>query len=419
MQKRILLFVILINSNLISGSYDNNKNWWINTELLYWSLKKNNTHIPFVTSASLSDPLPGALGQPGTKVQLSSCSVNSINNNLGFRFLAGTSINKYKNIELELSYFLLPQKTSKCSLQTNGQPGSTNLAVPVYDTTGVWGLNGNPGETIAVLPGPLFDEPGFYGNFNLCKAAKFQGTELNANFKFCRWDRSWLMGSIGFGWMQFIESITFDGQTHTNSNSSIPSDFFNFTDQFKTQNNFYGALFGIHTQHCYLGLKFQAIITCGIGVMQNRSLIKGSSQTETGNLFFLTSNTAGQTLSGGIFTQPSNIGTFKQNKFSGMFETIIRGSYSLRDNIEISLGYNFILLGNIIHAEDQIDRKINSTRTSLADASRATVGIGTGPIPFGKPGAAPLPIGDKNPVSFYKPKNLWVQGLIAGLSIYF
>ena len=38
---------------------------------------------------------------------------------------------------------------------------------------------------------------------------------------------------------------------------------------------------------------------------------------------------------------------------------------------------------NVLRPGDQIDRKINSTRTALADASRATVGTGPGPVPFG------------------------------------
>lgn len=423
MQKRILLLIIFLNQlltslDLISIPFCTNRPLWIQSELLYWSIKKNNTSLPFVTSASLSDSIPGALDQPGTKVLLSRCNIRS-RNSLGFRILAGMLIDICKNIELELSYFLLPKKRSQRSLRTTGEPGSSNLAVPIYDTTGVWGLNGIPGETVAVLPGPLFEEPGFYGNFNLCGTTKFQGAEVNAIFPLCEKDCSSLAASAGFGWMQFFESVIFSGQTHTDFNSSIPSDFFNFLDHFKKKNNFYGILFGIRAEHRYCAWKLQTILTGGLGVMHNLRRIAGSSKTEVGNLFFLTSNTAGEKLHGGIFTQPSNIGNFKRNKLGGMFETIIRGSYILEDNIEFSLGFNFILLANIARAADQVDRKINTTRTSLANASRATVGIGSGPIPFGEPGAAPAASGKRSPIPFYRTKNFWSQGLITGMLVYF
>jgi len=219
--------------------------------------------------------------------------------------------------------------------------------------------------------------------------------------------------------MQFVESVTFAGNTHTDPHAPFPPNFFNFTDQFTTKNNFYGALCGLQAQCMYHAWKLHAIMTGGIGLMRNGNNSNGSSKTATGNLFFLTANTAQQTLKGAIFTQPSNIGCFKHHACAGMVETIIRCSYSLKKDIELSLGYNFILLTHVGRAADQIDRNINTTRTSLADLSRATVGIGTGPIPFGMAAAAPAAHGDYRPKPLCKTKNFWTQGLIAGLTIYF
>ncbi|HZW61078.1 MAG TPA: BBP7 family outer membrane beta-barrel protein, partial [Candidatus Babeliales bacterium] len=195
---------------------------WAQAEFLFWAIKKNGTAIPFVTQASLSDPLPGALGQPGTEVALSSCSV-SPTKHPGFRALLGTSLHEEKNIDLEANYFLLPERSCKKSLATSGQPGSPNFAVPVFDTTGVWGLNGIPGETIAVLPGPLGSDPGFDGSFSVCGANRFQGAELQALFQCAHWNDWSLTVSTGFAWMQLLESIVLNVKTSTDSNASIPS----------------------------------------------------------------------------------------------------------------------------------------------------------------------------------------------------
>ncbi len=414
----VLSLLSLISFGAIARPYRENNCWSVQAEFLYWWISKNNTNVPLVTSAALTDPLPGALGQPGTKIQLSSCNINP-RNNAGFRFLVGALLDECKAIDLEMSYFLLPTHHSQRSSATSGQPGSANLAVPVFDITGVWGLNGLPGETIAVLPGPLFGDPGFEGAFKLCGATKFQGAELNATFPVYAGDCAFLVASGGFGWMQFLESLSLVGQTYTTFNASIPSGFFNFTDQFKTKNNFYGFLFGIRGEYIHTTCRLETVITGGIGLMRNQHCINGESQTITGNLFFLTLNSPGQVLSGGIFTQPSNIGSCRRNKFGGMLETIIRGGYSVHKHIELTLGYNFILLSQVARAADQIDRKINSTRTSLADDSRATVGIGPGPIPFGMSAAAPLAFGDERPLPFFRTKKFWVQGLIVGLNVHF
>lgn len=173
------------------------------------------------------------------------------------------------------------------------------------------------------------------------------------------------------------------------------------------------------SMYACFALNLQAIVTGGIGVMQNIRKINGSSQTAVGNLFFLTANTAELKFEGGIFTQPSNIGKSKQNTFGGMLEVILRAGYCVCERVELSLGYNVILLTSVARAADLIDRRINTTRTTLAAASRATVGVGPGPIPFGMPGPAPAPSGDTSPVLFCRTKSFVTQGLIAGLMIYF
>jgi hypothetical protein len=66
-----------------------------------------------------------------------------------------------------------------------------------------------------------------------------------------------------------------------------------------------------------------------------------------------------------------------------------------------------------------MNRKINPTRTGLADASRATVGTGSGPIPFGSPGPAEALQGPKEPKFNFKTRFFWAQGLTAGIVLRF
>lgn len=146
---------------------------WIEGEYLLWKIKKNHLPAPLVTEGSLSDPITGALGQPGTKIKLGKQHVDMGWMN-GFQVTAGAWLTASQQIGLEGSYFLLPTTTRKKSLHTSGEFASPNYAVPIYDVTGLWGLNGVPGETIYILPGPLDDSPGFQGDFKLKLSSQFQ-----------------------------------------------------------------------------------------------------------------------------------------------------------------------------------------------------------------------------------------------------
>src|SRR5208283_6095108 len=41
---------------------------WASSDYLFWWSKNAPAPVPLVTTGSLADPIPGALGQPGTKV---------------------------------------------------------------------------------------------------------------------------------------------------------------------------------------------------------------------------------------------------------------------------------------------------------------------------------------------------------------
>ena len=71
----------------------------------------------------------------------------------GFRIALGGWIDSCSQEGLEGSFFMLPQKGRRHAIRTSGEPGSLNVAVPIFDVTGLWGLNGVPGETVFICPG--------------------------------------------------------------------------------------------------------------------------------------------------------------------------------------------------------------------------------------------------------------------------
>lgn len=390
---------------------------WLESEYLLWTTKKAHLSTPLVTSASLNDPLPGALGQPGTKILLGNKKIHGNWQN-GFRLSLGKWLESCPKYGFEGIFFMLPQKSHQQSISTSGEPGSMNVAVPIYDVTGLWGLNGQPGETVFILPGPL-SGPGFQGRFSLKLSNKLLGLELNTLINLANKDSFKIDFIGGIRWLQFTESLTFSGKT-----AALPSapftGFYNFKDTFNTNNNFFGLQIGFRENYTINKWLLKGFAKVALGCMNQHVRIKGRSQTSNGNLFYMTKNTSQEILAGGIFAEPTNSGSHNRNAFAAILETGINLSYQFSNCFEIGLGYNFLWLNHLCRPGEQIDRKINPTRTALADASRNSVGIGPDmPVSFGDSAAAPLPRGPKRPKFKHHQTDFCAQGLAVNLYLNF
>jgi hypothetical protein len=401
---RLLLLLYLLGTHALPAEEE-----WVACDYLLWKIKKAPLPVPLVTSASLDDPLPGALGQPGTKVLLGDHKKDLGWQN-GFRFELGGWTEGCRHLGIEASFFILPKKSHRQSVATSGESGALNLAVPIDDVTGLWGRGGVPGETVFILPGPI-DGPGFRGRFSLKTSSMLLGAEVNTLYNLISSCNFKIDVLGGFRWLQLQESLHFTGKTVALPNGS-ESGFYNFKDSFKTYNNFFGAqmgLKGLWSQDCWL---FKGFAKAALGCMNENVKIEGKSQTSNGNLFYMTRNTGNQILRGGIFAEPTNRGSHHRDQFAVVLETGASLSYLLTDSFEIGINYNFLWVNQLSRPGKQMDRKINPTQTALAEASRETVGIGPGtPIPFGEATAAGPVVEPKRPKFKHQASNFWAQGL--------
>lgn len=413
MWKYFLLAFTLVGAAFAQAS----TNYWIDGEYLLWRIKNNPIPIPLVTSASYADPLPGAIGQPHTRVVLGEKSID-MGWMQGFQVDAGAWIKH--NIGIEGSYFLLPTVSQTKSLSTSGNLGSPNYAVPIFDVSGVFGLNGVPGETIFILPGPFMSDPGFSATYILHLTSQLQSAELNGLYRIINKKNFQFECSGGFRWLQLYEKLLFKANSLAVPGSIFGHAFYNTRDRFETTNNFLAGQLNIDARYRTKKWHLDALLKGALGAVLQKVKIEGSSQTSNGNLFFETMGTGNTILPGGIFAEPSNIGSHRKSPMAWSFETKVKTGYAITKHIEIHLGYTFLWISRVLRPGNQIDRKINSTRTALADASRATVGIGPGPIPFGgPPGPAPAASGPVRPKALFRSATFWAQGLDAGIQFNF
>src|SRR5258707_9392004 len=75
--------------------------YWIDAAAIKWKIGDAPQPTALVTAGSLAAPLPGALGQPGTSVQIAGTSV-SLPIELNRRFALGTWVDRAARLGLEL-----------------------------------------------------------------------------------------------------------------------------------------------------------------------------------------------------------------------------------------------------------------------------------------------------------------------------
>lgn len=375
---------------------------WMSVEYLQWFFKDSPEPIPLVTSGSLLAPLPGALGQFGTHVLVGNKSID-IGNHSGGRFSLGYWLQDNNVFGIEGSYFFVASSKGQRSKSTNGLPGSQTLAVPIFDVSG-FTTKKIPGESIYVLPGPLPTGPGFAGKFNLAITNRLQGAETNSLFKIYDADNLCLDVLAGLRWIQLNEGLKFDVQTSGVPGSPTAGQFFNSQDTFNAENNFFGMQLGFRTDYDSIKFFGQLSTKVALGYIHENVDIQGHTRTSNGTLFIPVSGFSNRSIHGGIFAQPNNIGEYNKNFFSNVDEVDLQLGYHLNKFVNLLASYNFIYISNTARPGDQLNRKINTTKTALANASRTSGNV----IPE---------VGPSFPSFKFQNSSFWAQGVGIGIEM--
>jgi len=397
--------------------YECTDQFWIRGEYLLWNTKRTKLRTPLLTQASLSDPIPGAIGQPGTKVVLGKMYLEPPLRS-GFKISGGYYFDSHRTFGIDGSYFLLLTNLRSKFKSTTGASGTVNYAVPVFDVTGNWGLNGVPGETIFLLTGPASNPifAGTFGDFDLRTASRFHGEEINLTYSLLNYCGLTIVEIAGFRHFALKEMLTYKG--NTGISSIFSQNFFNFNDRFRAYNDFYGPQIGFLCEYDRQDWLLSSCVKVGLGVMNKHVSIKGSSSTVGGSEFYLVTGPQ-QDLGSGIFAQKTNRGIYTKHSFGVTVDSTIRIGYRFTDYLETHIGYNFLWLNDVTPLARVIDHKINPTLTSLAKVSRSTAGTTVGPIPFGSRKGAEAPEGEKAPEFSFKKEHYWAQGLTIWITLRF
>src|SRR5262249_55788459 len=176
----------------------------------------------------------------------------------------------------------------------------------------------------------------------------------------------------GYRWRQLKEGLEFAVQTAGVVGSSNAGQMFNSHDGFHTRSSFNGAQLGMRAEAEYAGFVLRASLKGALGDMYRSLSVDGSSTTTAGTIFFPVSGGAGSILGGGIFAQPSNIGTYGSHQLAGGADLGARTGSRVTAVLIPYTAYNALSVSSILRPGDAMSPAINTTATALAAASRGS-----------------------------------------------
>ncbi len=341
--------------------------WWVKTVCLPPAA---------LTTGSGADPIPGAVGQPNTRVVLGEHKFD-FGVGSGIRVGVGGWLDADKTFALEGSGFLierlaanqsfslpanstlptfLPFKTavgtqSALPLSTPDVSRSSALAV---GSARLWGAEAN--VVACLLDGPL------------CPA-RADG-QPDDDVIMIRWS-----GLVGFRFLslEYTDTLT--------NRLEMASSFSQGSNRFSTQNRFYGGQVGTRLDLARHGLIVSMIGKVAVGTTNEAIDVLG-----------IPSPTAGP-----FFALPTNAGRRTGSDVAAAPEATMRVAYRLTDHLTLTANYTYIGWTSVLCPGDQIDSRLNPTQL---------------------PGRGPF-VGPALPAPQFVHTDFWTHGLGLGAEIRF
>jgi hypothetical protein len=319
--------------------------------LMWWA--RGTSLPPIVTSSPANTPaivngIPTAavLGVQGTEIlfgnQLAGQKMQP-----GGRVTFGIWLDPEHNVAAGGRFFGLGGDTTHFSATSAGGPTDPVIGVPFVDA-----LPNTPPFNNAFLVSETGVRSGSISSQattnNIIGAEAFteimmmrdsrRRVDLVAGYQFLRLDDSFALNTNA----QYIDP--FDPRFGTTITTS---------DRFTAHNQFHGGQLGLRGRMARGQWSLNTLGVVSIGNMNQQVIIAGNNTVTFGGA---------STTPGGIFSQPTNIGTHTQNRFAFLPQLNANLNYHVTPNLSFHIGYNIIWISNVALTGDHIDTTINETQ---------------------------------------------------------
>jgi Putative beta barrel porin-7 (BBP7) len=323
---------------------------WVSTEYLNWWITRGPVGVPLVTTGDVGSPTGGALGNPNTRVLFGESPID-FGAFMGGRVSLGYWFGADRRFGIEASGLLFGQKTNTFSLASDAA-GNPFLAIPVQ-IAGV--------ETRFGIAGPLV--PPVTGSVVITSTSRLWGTDINAVRNIYRAD-DWSLDLLaGFRYYDLAERL----QVDLASNGTVPDGALVFTtfDRFSARNQFYGGQLGAHATRQIGRYSVDLLGQVALGNTHQTVIASGGGAGSIGGVPLPAVEP------GGVFTSPTNLGTFHYNNFSVVPQMQIKLGYDITRNLRATIGYDAIYWTGVLRPGNQIDHVIDSGAAAIHPAPRS------------------------------------------------
>jgi hypothetical protein len=347
--------------------------FWVRGEYMYWWTKGMDVP-PLVTTAGAAQS--GALGAAGTNIVFGDDLINN-DGRSGAKVTLGWELHTATPSSIEIGYFGLAEEETNFSLDT---PAGITVSRPFFNINPDTGDPRQDAEFVS-RPGELA------GAVNVDATTEFNGGEALLRWTMCEATCSNTEMMLGYRFLRLDDSVHIreDLRVLTAAGGQVIGTTINLFDLFESENEFHGFEFGTASRHYRGRWTLETMCKLALGTTRSTTTISGqTTRTVPG--------AGSATSSGGLLSQPSNIGTHEFDSFTVVPELGVTLKYDLTPCLQASFGYSFLYWSKVGRAGEQINTDVNLTQQP------------PGPL-----------AGDPRPVFEDVTNDFWAQGMNFGL----
>jgi hypothetical protein len=355
-------------------------------DYLHWWLKHIHTP-PLITTGSFNDLVPGALGEPHTRVlvggNISQSDLDGARVLLRYTFanLQDPCTGEYcfdpcQALSVEGSFFGLETRTHTASVASDNR-GAPVLGRPF--------LNANTGlqdaDPVAV-PGQLV------GSAAIASTSRLYGAEANVRLAFpaggtCGSSLALLAGAR---FLSLDQKLRMDEASHDIGAPPLGREF--AEDEFAAENRFYGGQVGADVDFFWWSVvDLDVVAKVAVGDSDEHLGIGGTTTV---------TRPAGFSPDRGLFSQPTNVGRFSRHELAVVPELTVTLGLQVCPGVRAYAGYNVIYWSDVLAPADLIDPRVSVQ-------------------PVGSRGSSPPQLGKSLPLPILKNTDFWAQGVVVGM----
>jgi hypothetical protein len=348
---------------------------WGSAEYLLWDIRSSSAPALVTTSPTgTRQSLAGVLGVPTTSVVFGGSELNQ-DTRSGLRFTLGFWCDNEQTYGWEGSYFFLGSQGDQFGASSGGSP---ILARPFYDI-----VAGHQNAELVAFPGVLA------GGVGISTSTRLWGAEVNMRnnlLRGCCWR---LDGLLGFRFLELDDNLRVMESLVVPSGTPLAGSSILVNDNFGTRNSFYGGQLGLDFEFRRACWSLNLTGKVALGSMHEVVNINGDT-------LFSIPGMASVASTGGLLTQPTNIGHYDRDHFTVIPEIGIKLGYQLTPHARVFVGYSLLYASDVVRSGNQIDTVVNTTQLPSQ--------LGPGTL-----------VGPARPAFQFRPNEFWAQGVNLGL----